>query len=116
MDSILDAEMEWKSVLNDVSARGLGTMARRFIRINPDYSSQPPAMDAEMDQSSLQKRIRNVLRNNAEQSNIDGVARRLIASTFFFHISSIPEVLKSKIRYKGTLEHTQLVILHFLTL
>jgi len=116
MDSILDAEMEWKSVLNDVFARGLGTMAKRFIRINPDYSSQPPAMDAESDQSSLQKRMQEILRTNTEQSIIDAVARRLIASTFYFHISGIPEIRKSRIRYKGTVKNNRLVILNYLTL
>jgi len=95
--------MVWKSVLDDLPATGGETLVRRFIRINPDCRFQPPAMDAELDQHGLQMEIRKVLSTNKEQSNIDGVARRLIANTFYFHVNGIAEIPKNRTRYRGTI-------------
>jgi hypothetical protein len=85
--STLDSEKTWNDyieVLNPQSAD-----ADRYVRINPQLSKDPPALDQVYMLEALQADVRQIM--IAERDTIKKVARHLIATSFYFEVLGRPE-------------------------
>lgn len=83
ISSTLDSEKTWKDyidVLNPQSAD-----EDRYVRLNPQLSGDPPALDEVYSIEGLQAEVRQLMR--AKGDTIKRVARQLIATSFYFEIS-----------------------------
>jgi hypothetical protein len=90
MDSIVNAEAAWKDFLRDVVVPS-PDMKDRFVRINPDIGKRPPQLDAVSDLEELMELTKRALDEPKMDAMIWNVSLSLIASTFYFHVSSTPK-------------------------
>ena len=56
----------------------------RYIRLNVDLGKEPPALDETAEMVPLQEKVRRLLHTPTYEPYVEGVAHRLIASTFYF--------------------------------
>lgn len=82
----MDSEMTWK---NYMRIKSLPHADRaRFIRINPELREHPPRLDAVKALDALHEEVRNWV---SDDPYLKSVARRLIATCFFFVPYSVKE-------------------------
>ena len=75
----MDSERTWEKFSTNVIRQGF---LQRYIRINPELSTAPPALDDEEKLWSLEADVKRRLGSMNEQ--ICHVADRLLASCFYF--------------------------------
>jgi hypothetical protein len=61
----------------------------RCIRVNLDLGKEPPALDAKAELTNLQTQVVQLLRSREYQNDIEQIAYRLVASTFYFIKDSV---------------------------
>ena len=83
MNDILDSEGTWQKFFTNVIQQG---SSQRYLRINPELSMTPPALDDIEKLWSLEADVKRSLRSMNEQ--VRGVADRLLASCFYFEKAS----------------------------
>ena len=83
MNDILDSEGTWQKFFINVIQQG---SSQRYLRINPELSMAPPALDDNEKLWSLETDVKRSLRSMNEQ--IRGVADQLLASCFYFEKAS----------------------------
>jgi hypothetical protein len=86
--STLDSERAWEryiEVLNPPSRD-----KNRYVRLNPDLSEDPPALDQVAKMKSLQETVRKQIQ---EDERIRNIADQLISTSFYFEKSSEMEAL-----------------------
>ena len=85
IDSILDAELEWKRFRGEIRDTKLGQeQESRFVRINLDLWREPPRMDEKERLAELQGLGAQSLKTDEYQSIVEKIAHMLVASTFYF--------------------------------
>ena len=84
MNDILDSETTWKKFFVNVIQPGT---SQRYIRINPELTTAPPALDEKDRLLSLEDDVKRSLGSMHEQ--IRGVADRLVASCFYFEKANV---------------------------
>lgn len=84
IDSILDAEREFKLFQADVAHSSRAEVPERYVRLNPDLREPPPALDAVSKMKELQESVRQVLRSSVNELLVERTAYRMVASTFYF--------------------------------
>lgn len=82
MNDILDSEATWQKFFVNVIQQG---SSGRYLRINPELSMAPPALDDKEKLWSLEEDVQRSLRSNEQ---VRGVADRLLASCFYFEKAS----------------------------
>lgn len=81
----MDAELEWKQFYRDVcDGKQLQDDPTRYTRINLDLYEDPPRLDDKAKLSELQVSSTKILKTNEYRDQIERIAHRLIASTFYF--------------------------------
>lgn len=81
----IDAERAWRDF--DRSAQRIDWPSVEplpYIRFNPDFGSEVPALDAKHDIPHMRSHVRAEMQKPAQQTELKRVAHQLIASTFFF--------------------------------
>ena len=96
MESILDGELVWQNVLRTVAGLTGQKTCDRYIRLNPDYKSDPPNMDAKLAWKRLQGVVQETLKKDDIKYSIRSIGRRLIASSFFFHVLRMTPIEESE--------------------
>jgi hypothetical protein len=81
--SSLDSERTWETYLS-IKAPSAENK-RRYVRINPQISYDPPKLDAKQDMESLREKTRFLV---GEDPQIKVLAHRLIAACFYFDAHS----------------------------
>lgn len=81
LDSILDAEREFRQFEADHSQPGISD---RFVRLNPDLERDPPALDETSHMLPLQEQVQRILMTPSYELSIERIAYRLVASCFYF--------------------------------
>lgn len=81
LDSILDAEREFKLFESDQSHSGTSD---RYIRLNPDLQKEPPALDDTAQMLPLQEIVQKLFKTPAYELMAERIAYRLVASSFYF--------------------------------
>ncbi|KAK5360276.1 hypothetical protein LTS13_010366 [Exophiala xenobiotica] len=90
IDKILDAEREWQVFHAEAQNTGKSMDGgSRCIRVNLDLGKEPPALDAKTELTNLQTQVVQLLRSREYQNDIEQVAYRLVASTFYFIKDSV---------------------------
>lgn len=84
MDDILDPERAWQRFYHGVAK---SSSTDRYVRINPELSTVPPALDEKDKLWSLQRDVMKSLVPMHE--TIRGVADRLLASCFYFEKANV---------------------------
>lgn len=85
IDSILDAELEWKRFRGELSDTKSGQeQESRFVRLNLDLWREPPQMDEKEKPAGLQDLGAQLLKTDEYRSVIEKIAHMLVASTFYF--------------------------------
>ena len=87
MNDVLDAERTWQKFFNRVPE---GDPSRRYIRINTELSSAPPALDEKDKLWSLETETKRSL--SSMNASIRDVADRLVASCFYFEKANVQPV------------------------
>lgn len=87
MNDILDSERTWDRFFINVIQHG---SSQRYIRINPELSTIPPALDDKEKLLSLEADVRQSLA--FKSGEIRGVADRLVASCFYFEKANVQPV------------------------
>ena len=87
--NILDTEMTWLTFMSE-AARGDQYDKTRYHRINPDIAEEPPRLDDTKKLSHLRQRMAHVVKDKAFHDQIGGIARRLVASSFYVEVPSKP--------------------------
>lgn len=82
MNDILDSEATWQKFFVNVKQQG---SSGRYLRINPELSMAPPALDDKEKLWSLEEDVQRSLRSNGQ---VRRVADRLLASCFYFEKAS----------------------------
>ncbi len=85
--SILDTEMTWLTFMSE-AARGDQNDKTRYHRINPDIGEEPPRLDETKKLFSLRQRMAQVVKDKVFRDQIGGIARRLVASSFYVEVPS----------------------------
>jgi Patatin-like phospholipase len=81
LDSILDAEREFKLFEADHSHAGTSD---RYIRLNPDLQTEPPALDDTSQMLPLQEKVQKIFKTPSYELITERIAYRLVASSFYF--------------------------------
>ena len=84
---ILDAEQEWRGFVNSIPD-GVKRDGCRFVRINPDLGEELPHIDAVAECHSLKNNISQQLMAIGLETGVRNVAWKLVATTFYFHMTS----------------------------
>ena len=79
MEDTLDSERTWEKFSINVIQPGF---RQRYIRINPELSTAPPALDDKEKLGSLKSDVERILGSNNDQ--IRHVGHLLLASCFYF--------------------------------
>ncbi|KAF2134377.1 hypothetical protein P153DRAFT_402048 [Dothidotthia symphoricarpi CBS 119687] len=104
VESVLDAELTWKEFRKDVVGTSSPVAAERYIRINPTTKSRTPKMDDKTQIHILRNEIKSDLRTRGMQMNIEKIAHRLVASSFYFEKSGPSRDAGDHIIIQGTLQ------------
>ena len=89
-DKALDAELAWKEFKTDLmSAQQTRDASQRYIRLNPHLGDKPPKLDAKDKLEITRKLTRDDLESYESSMDLQNIAHRLIASTFYFEKFSI---------------------------
>lgn len=86
VENILDTEIRWLEFMSDAKARGHEDVNKRYWRINPDLMEDPPALDNVQKIHSLQRRMRQIMKQADFQKKIGEIGRRLVASSFYLEL------------------------------
>jgi hypothetical protein len=89
MESILDAELTWREFI-DLVANDAAVEHERYIRINPDIKNEPPKLDSSGQLGSLQATTKKVLKKSRATADINRIACRLVATSFYYYSTSKP--------------------------
>ena len=89
LDNALDSEGQWWDFRDEHVGEDDEQSGRRFIRLNPDLHRDPPSLDAKDEVKELQEYVQKQLKLRDLYAQIQDVAHRLIASSFFFHKTSV---------------------------
>ena len=81
LDSILDAEREFKLFEADHSHQGVSD---RYLRLNPNLQKEPPALDETGQMLPLQEQVQKLLKTPEYELITERIAYRLVASSFYF--------------------------------
>lgn len=84
VESVLDAELTWKDFRKDVVGTSSPIAAERYIRINPRTKNRTPKMDDKTQIHDLHDEVRYGMRTHEMRTNIEKIAHRLVASSFYF--------------------------------
>lgn len=108
--SALDSEKRWETYMSILQPRLIDQP--RYVRLNPKLDEEPPRMDEIHRMEDIKGIVREKLRDNQE---IQKVAHRLIASSFYFEKSAPMESTADQIfRCKGKVSRVELLIVLFL--
>ena len=80
IEDSLDAELAWNEFHKDLPH----AIADRYIRVNPKTQGRAPKMDDKAQVEALHEEIRNHLHMHSLHTEIVHIARRLVASSFYF--------------------------------
>ena len=89
VENILDTEMSWLKFMSD-AARGDEDAKKRYRRINPNLSEDPPKLDDVTKLPHLRRRMHQIMKHADFQIQIGEVARQLVASSFYVEVPYIP--------------------------
>ena len=86
LDNILDTERAWDDFFGDIVGEHWSTEdSARYIRLNPDLKSTPPALDQKEMLETLHRRTQKLLQADpALVRQVEDVTNRLVASSFYF--------------------------------
>ncbi|KAI8938298.1 hypothetical protein NX059_005951 [Plenodomus lindquistii] len=83
-ESVLNAELTWRDFRKDVVGTSSPIAAERYIRLNPKTLNRTPKMDDKAQIQMLHDEIKTGLNIHGMRTKIEGIAHRLVASSFFF--------------------------------
>ncbi|KAK0515924.1 hypothetical protein JMJ35_001958 [Cladonia borealis] len=89
VESILDTEETWRNFMSEAT-RGNQDNKSRYHRINPNILEEPPKLDETKKLAYLRQRTIRTMRDAALRNQIVGVARRLVATSFYLEVPSKP--------------------------
>ncbi|OCL08081.1 hypothetical protein AOQ84DRAFT_293846 [Glonium stellatum] len=87
-DNILNAELAWNDFVKVVVDSEHSNNRRRYIRINPNLNHDPPPLDEKKQIYKLQEDAITSLSFTNEKIQIQKIAYRLIASSFYYDRTS----------------------------
>ena len=79
-ENVLDAELTWEEFHKVIHH----DTADRYVRINPKTRGRTPRMDDKSQVHALHEEIRSGFSMHDMQAKIANIARRLVASSFYF--------------------------------
>jgi hypothetical protein len=102
VDNILDAEQIWRGFRNDVIGTSSYLELLRYERLNPRVGFRAPKMDDKGQVNTLYDDVKERLGKPQMQGKIIRIARRLIASCFYFDMSGPPREADDHFTVQGT--------------
>jgi len=103
VESVLDAELTWNEFRKDVVGTSSPTAAGRYIRVNPRTKNRTPKMDDKTQIHLLHDEVKSYLRTHIMHENIESIAHRLVASSFYFEKSGPSRVAGDTITIQGAI-------------
>ena len=101
MELALDCDKIWDGYYQ-LAASSIPRPSTRLFRINPTITGTLPALGDVHRMFELQKSVREHLATEPESAE---VARRLVASSFYFDLGSVEEGVRDRCKVKGTMSH-----------
>lgn len=96
VENILDTELSWLDFMSDANARGHEDAKTRYWRINPNLNGDPPALDDVKKLPVLQRELHLIMKRADFQQQMEEIARRLVASSFYLEVpTSLPPDFKN---------------------
>lgn len=104
-ESVLNAELTWREFRKDVVGTSSPIAAERYIRLNPRTQNRTPKMDDKSQIQTLHDEIKSGLNSHGSMRiKIEGIAHRLVASSFYFEKQGPSREAGDLITIQGTIQ------------
>jgi len=103
-ESVLNAELTWKEFRKDVVGTSSPIAAERYIRLNPRTLHRTPKMDDKAQIQTLHDEIKSGLNTHGMRTKIEGIAHRLVASSFYFEKQGPPREVGDLVTIQGAVQ------------
>lgn len=103
-ESVLNAELTWREFRKDVVGTSSPIAAERYIRLNPRTQNRTPKMDDKAQIQSLHDEIKSGMNTHGMRIKIEGIAHRLVASSFYFEKQGASREAGDLITIQGTVQ------------